>query len=79
MEIHPFTWYLCHLKTKEHEVCSILRKTISIGHFRRRAAGQNDAANLLKPALARGEFKSVAATTWAEYKKYFEKDPALTR
>lgn len=43
------------------------------------AAGQNDAANLLKPALARGEFKSVAATTWAEYKKYFEKDPALTR
>ncbi len=43
------------------------------------AAGQNDAANLLKPALARGEFKSLAATTWAEYKKYFEKDPALTR
>ncbi|MCG6217728.1 type VI secretion system ATPase TssH [Vibrio furnissii] len=43
------------------------------------AAGQNDAANLLKPALARGEFRSMAATTWAEYKKYFEKDPALTR
>lgn len=43
------------------------------------AAGQNDAANLLKPALARGEFRSLAATTWAEYKKYFEKDPALTR
>jgi len=43
------------------------------------AAGQNDAANLLKPALARGEFKTIAATTWAEYKKYFEKDPALTR
>ncbi|WP_315981942.1 AAA family ATPase [Aliamphritea spongicola] len=43
------------------------------------AEGQNDAANLLKPALARGEFKSLAATTWAEYKKYFEKDPALTR
>lgn len=43
------------------------------------AAGQNDAANLLKPALARGEFKTLAATTWAEYKKYFEKDPALTR
>ncbi|GAK88087.1 ClpB protein [Vibrio ponticus] len=43
------------------------------------AAGQNDAANLLKPALARGEFRTVAATTWAEYKKYFEKDPALTR
>ncbi|MGR5284117.1 type VI secretion system ATPase TssH [Vibrio maritimus] len=43
------------------------------------AAGQNDAANLLKPALARGEFRSIAATTWAEYKKYFEKDPALTR
>ncbi|MGF1681927.1 type VI secretion system ATPase TssH [Photobacterium minamisatsumaniensis] len=42
-------------------------------------AGQNDAANLLKPALARGEFRSIAATTWAEYKKYFEKDPALTR
>ncbi|WDE11963.1 type VI secretion system ATPase TssH [Thalassomonas haliotis] len=43
------------------------------------AEGQNDAANLLKPALARGEFRTVAATTWAEYKKYFEKDPALTR
>jgi type VI secretion system protein VasG len=43
------------------------------------AAGQNDAANLLKPALARGTLKTVAATTWAEYKKYFEKDPALTR
>ncbi|BAI74048.1 chaperone protein (plasmid) [Azospirillum sp. B510] len=42
-------------------------------------AGQNDAANLLKPALARGEMRTVAATTWAEYKKYFEKDPALTR
>ncbi len=41
--------------------------------------GQNDAANLLKPALARGELRTVAATTWAEYKKYFEKDPALTR
>lgn len=43
------------------------------------AEGQNDAANLLKPALARGEFKSLAATTLTEYKKYFEKDPALTR
>jgi len=43
------------------------------------AAGQGDAANLLKPALARGELRTVAATTWAEYKKYFEKDPALTR
>ena len=43
------------------------------------AEGQNDAANLLKPALARGEMRTVAATTWAEYKKYFEKDPALTR
>ncbi len=43
------------------------------------AAGQNDAANLLKPALARGEMRTVAATTWAEYKKYFEKDAALTR
>jgi type VI secretion system protein VasG len=42
-------------------------------------AGQNDAANLLKPALARGEVRCVAATTWAEYKKYFEKDAALTR
>ena len=41
--------------------------------------GQNDAANLLKPALARGELRTVAATTWAEYKKYFEKDAALTR
>jgi len=43
------------------------------------AAGQNDAANLLKPALARGELRTLAATTWSEYKKYFEKDPALTR
>ncbi|MBN2171909.1 MAG: AAA family ATPase, partial [Candidatus Krumholzibacteriota bacterium] len=43
------------------------------------AEGQNDAANLLKPALARGELRTVAATTWAEYKKYFEKDPALSR
>lgn len=43
------------------------------------AAGQNDAANLLKPALARGELRCIAATTWAEYKKYFEKDAALTR
>ncbi|GAN76980.1 type VI secretion system ATPase TssH [Acidisphaera rubrifaciens] len=43
------------------------------------AAGQGDAANLLKPALARGELRTVAATTWAEYKKYFEKDAALTR
>ena len=42
-------------------------------------AGQGDAANLLKPALARGELRTVAATTWAEYKKYFEQDPALTR
>lgn len=42
-------------------------------------AGQNDAANLLKPALARGELRMVAATTWSEYKKYFEKDAALTR
>jgi len=41
--------------------------------------GQNDAANLLKPALARGELRTVAATTWAEYKKYFEKDAALAR
>ncbi|MDD6176552.1 MAG: type VI secretion system ATPase TssH [Ruminobacter sp.] len=43
------------------------------------AAGQNDAANILKPALARGEIKSIAATTWAEYKQYFEADAALTR
>jgi type VI secretion system protein VasG len=42
-------------------------------------AGQNDAANLLKPALARGELRTIAATTWAEYKKYFERDAALTR
>ncbi len=42
-------------------------------------AGQNDAANLLKPALARGELKTIAATTWSEYKKYFEKDHALVR
>ncbi|WP_137938701.1 type VI secretion system ATPase TssH [Chitinivorax sp. B] len=42
-------------------------------------AGQNDAANLLKPALARGELRTIAATTWGEYKKYFEKDAALTR
>lgn len=41
--------------------------------------GQNDAANLLKPALARGEFRTIAATTFAEYKRYFEKDPALSR
>src|ERR1017187_2240240 len=40
-------------------------------------AGQGDAANLLKPALARGELRTIAATTWSEYKKYFEKDPAL--
>jgi type VI secretion system protein VasG len=43
------------------------------------SAGQSDAANLLKPALARGELRTVAATTWSEYKKYFEKDPALAR
>jgi type VI secretion system protein VasG len=43
------------------------------------AAGQGDAANLLKPALARGELRTLAATTWSEYKKYFEKDPALAR
>ncbi|MDR0786992.1 MAG: type VI secretion system ATPase TssH [Gemmatimonadota bacterium] len=42
-------------------------------------AGQNDAANLLKPALARGELRTIAATTWSEYKKFFEKDPALSR
>lgn len=41
--------------------------------------GGSDAANLLKPALARGELRTIAATTWAEYKKYFEKDPALAR
>jgi type VI secretion system protein VasG len=43
------------------------------------AAGSQDAANLLKPALARGELRTIAATTWAEYKQYIEKDPALTR
>ena len=42
-------------------------------------AGQGDAANLLKPALARGEMRTIAATTWSEYKKYFEKDAALAR
>jgi type VI secretion system protein VasG len=42
-------------------------------------SGQGDAANLLKPALARGELRTIAATTWAEYKKYFEKDAALAR
>ena len=42
-------------------------------------AGGSDAANLLKPALARGELRTIAATTWGEYKKYFEKDPALAR
>ncbi|HEY2539684.1 MAG TPA: type VI secretion system ATPase TssH [Stellaceae bacterium] len=41
--------------------------------------GQSDAANLLKPALARGELRTIAATTWGEYKRYFEKDPALAR
>jgi type VI secretion system protein VasG len=43
------------------------------------AQGAGDASNLLKPALARGELRTVAATTWSEYKKYFEKDPALAR
>src|SRR5260370_39922895 len=42
-------------------------------------AGQGDAANLLKPALARGELRTSAASTWSEYKKYFEKDAALAR
>ena len=43
------------------------------------AAGTGDAANLLKPALARGTLRTIAATTWAEYRQYIEKDPALTR
>ncbi|MDB5437875.1 MAG: clpV [Caulobacteraceae bacterium] len=43
------------------------------------SAGTGDAANLLKPALARGQLRTIAATTWAEYRQYFEKDPALTR
>ncbi|MFB0874351.1 MULTISPECIES: type VI secretion system ATPase TssH [unclassified Sphingobium] len=43
------------------------------------AAGTGDAANLLKPALARGRLRTIAATTWSEYRQYFEKDPALTR
>ena len=43
------------------------------------SAGSGDAANLLKPALARGELRTIAATTWSEYKKYFEKDAALAR
>src|SRR6202035_2897244 len=42
-------------------------------------SGSGDAANLLKPALARGELRTIAATTWSEYKKYFEKDAALAR
>jgi ATP-dependent Clp protease ATP-binding subunit ClpA len=42
-------------------------------------AGTGDAANLLKPALARGRLRTIGATTWSEYKKYIEKDPALTR
>src|SRR3712207_9481403 len=42
-------------------------------------AGTGDAANLLKPALARGTLRTIGATTWSEYKKYIEKDPALTR
>jgi len=42
-------------------------------------AGGGNTANLLKPALVRGEFRPVVATTWSEYKKYVEKDPALTR
>src|SRR3546814_6436526 len=42
-------------------------------------SGGSDAANLLKPALARGELRTIAATAWSEYKKYFEKDPALAR
>jgi type VI secretion system protein VasG len=43
------------------------------------SAGQGDAANILKPALARGELRTIAATTWSEYKKYFETDAALSR
>ena len=43
------------------------------------SAGGADAANLLKPALARGELRTIAATTWSEYKQYFEKDAALER
>ena len=46
---------------------------------RRGSAGTGDAANLLKPALARGTLRTIAATTWAEYRQYIEKDPALTR
>ncbi len=42
-------------------------------------AGQGDAANILKPALARGELRTIAATTWSEYKRHIEKDAALTR
>ena len=57
--------------------CSSTRRTRMIGAGGQ--AGQGDAANLLKPALARGELRTIAATTWAEYKKYFEKDAALAR
>ena len=51
----------------------------SHAHRRRRRQGTGDAANLLKPALARGQLRTLGATTWSEYKKYIEKDPALTR
>ena len=57
--------------------CSSTKPTRMIGAGGQ--AGQGDAANLLKPALARGELRTIAATTWAEYKKYFEKDAALAR
>ena len=73
------------LKTVITEVTSSARRVILFideAHTLIGAGGQaggGDAANLLKPALARGELRTIAATTWSEYKKYIEKDPALTR
>ena len=64
-------------QSRSRSSCSSTRRITLIGAGG--AAGQGDAANLLKPALARGELRTIAATTWAEYKKYFEKDAALTR
>ena len=69
---------IAEVKASPHPDHSVHRR--GAHHDRRgRAGGQDDAANLLKPALARGELRTIAATTWAEYKKYFEKDAALAR
>ena len=64
-------------RRRSRSSCSSTRRTRSSARAARPAA--RDAANLLKPALARGELRTIAATTWAEYKKYFEKDAALAR